>query len=160
MAIDFDKKFLKDHARIEDLQTDYLREITSLSKIFITLSIAILGLSMSQSSPGLSNKIGLIWIVSTWISLILSAMFGFLEIFFFSRRFKKNADYIQSSLLVDMIVRIDNSEKKLTEFIGKSEHEKQKFARHYKLCNVFVVCQAVLLLIAFVFWGIFINKNI
>lgn len=162
MAIDIGKKLVADFNKIEDLETDYLSEITSLSKIFISLAIAILGLSMSQSIPDLSKKTGLLWLISTWICLILSAIFGFIEIFFFSRRFKKKADYIQNSLLVAVSksVSFPNSEAKLKEFLTKSNREKEKFDRHYGLCSIFIACQAILLLIAFILFGTFIYKNI
>jgi len=159
MTIDIDKKVIEDSKRIEDLETEYLKEITSLSKIFITLSIAILGLSMSQSSLDFSKKVGLVWIMSTWICLILSAILGFIGIFFFSRRIKKKADYIQNSMIVDIVMSqqklIANFENKLDEFLGKSEADKKKFDRQYRLCVVSVSFQALLLLFAFILFGIF-----
>jgi hypothetical protein len=124
MTINIDKKMLEDHKKIELLETDYLREISSLSKIFITLSIAMLGLSMSKANPYILKSIGNIWIILTWLSLVLSAFSGFMEVFFFSRRFKKKAEYIRSSFLVDIILHVDESKEKLQEFIGKSNIDK------------------------------------
>ena len=146
-----DKKLIEDHERIENLETDYLREISSLSKIFITLSIAMLGLSMSKANPGISKSTGNIWIISTWLTLVISAFFGFMEIFFFSRRFKKKADYIQSSLLVDVILHIDQSKAKLQEFFGKSHNDKESIDRHYKWCIFSIIFQTIFLLISFHF---------
>ncbi len=158
MTINIDKKMLEDHEKIELLETAYLSEISSLSKIFITLSIAMLGLSMSKANPYILKSIGNIWIILTWLSLVLSAFSGFMEVFFFSRRFIKKAEYIQSSLLVDVILHVDQSKEKLQEFIGKSNIDKESFDRQYKWCIFSIACQAILLLLAFIFFSIFIWK--
>lgn len=158
MTVNIDKKMVEDNEKIELLETDYLREISSLSKIFITLSIAMLGLSMSKANPYILKSIGNSWIILTWLSLVLSFFAGFLEVFFFSRRFKKKAEYIRSSLLVDIIVRVDESQKKLQEFIIESVRDKESFDSHFKWCIFAISFQAFLLLLAFIFFGIFIWK--
>jgi hypothetical protein len=44
---------------IEVLRTDYLRELSSLSRIFVTISSAMLGLMLTPLAPDVFNKVGL-----------------------------------------------------------------------------------------------------
>lgn len=156
MTADSDNKMVDVYDKVEGLETNYLREIISLSKIFITLSIAMLGLSMTKAGPNISSASGTIWILSTWLCLIFSAILGFMGIFFFSRRFKNKADYLQNSYYVDVALQLENTEDKFEQFMGKSRIAKDRFDQQYKRCVLSILCQALLLLVAFGLFGIHI----
>ena len=157
MTVDIDKRIYEGAQKVDQLTTEYLREITSLSKIFITLSIAFLGLTMNYTYLHLPKIAGYEWIICSWLILVCSSIFGFLEIFFFSRRFKKEAEYIDSCLLVDVVARCDKD--KLNDFIDISQKTKRQYGRHYIYCISLVSSQALFLFLAFFLFGMFLWNN-
>lgn len=144
---------------IEELQNEYLRELNRLTKIFISLSIAILGLTLSIFGPKLNQQVALYWIASSWLFLLTTAPIGFVQIYFFSRRFKSKAEYLHGCMMSDVIVQSDGSDEKLDEFLYQSDKAKKKFDRSYKWCVCLVLAQGMLLLFSFVFFGFFIYVN-
>jgi hypothetical protein len=145
--------------KIDALRTDYLRELTALAKIFITISTAMLGLTLSPLAPGLFMKVGAKWLVMTWVALAATAIFGFIQVFFFSSRFKAKADYLWTSQLVDLLVRIQGSDNKLDDFLQKSDRHKRRYDHQYKLCVILLVVQGFAFLSAFSFLAIFMWTN-
>jgi hypothetical protein len=148
------------HDEIDALRTDYLRELSSLSKIFITISSAMLGLTLAPVAPDLSTKVGVIWLVLTWTALAVTAVLGFVQIFFFSSRFKAKADYLWTSHLTDVVLQFGGSDERVEEFSGKADRYKERYDRQYKLCVAFLFMQGVALFTAFGFLATFIWVNL
>ena len=145
--------------KVEELRTEYLRELSSLAKIFISLAIAIVGLTMSQAGPDLSGKAGVKWLVGAWVTLVLCAISGFLEIYFFSSRFKLRADYLYASHLVDLVVQLLGSDEKLREFDAESRLYKKQHDRRYYWCVGLTTVQAVLLLTGLILFALYMYAN-
>ena len=135
---DKDRELSSSYSEIEEFQNKYLHELNGLSKIFISLSIAILGISLSLIGPRLDQQRALPWIVATWISLLVTAIIGFLQIYLFSRRFSFKADYLHACMISDIIVQTNGSDDKLEQFISKSDKAKRKFKRGNTWCNASV----------------------
>lgn len=147
------------YAEIEGMQNEYLRQLDSLSKIFISLSAAILGLTLSLIGLKLRQQQGIPWIVATWISLLVTAFGGFFQVYSLSRRFRHKAEYLHASLLTDAVLQTQGSEDKLNEFIWKSDQADKRFRRSYYWCAGSVLAQAVFLFLSFLFFGMFIWVN-
>lgn len=152
--------WLEIHDRVDALRTDYLRELTGLAKIFITISSAMLGLTLVPfSPPDLLIKTALSWLIFTWITLIATSVLGFMQIFFFSGRFKVKADYLWKSHLTDVVLHFGGSDEKVEEFSDKADGYKRCYDRQYWLCIVLLLVQFFLLLISFGCLAIFIWLN-
>jgi hypothetical protein len=134
---------------IESLRTDYLRELTSLSKMLIALSTAALGLLLSPSGIELGTRAGIRSMVSAWILLSAAAVLGFVQVFTFSSRFKSRADYLWSCHIVDTLVALRAPDEKLNEFLARSDKHKNWHGRKYILCVSLVLTQGVCLAVAF-----------
>lgn len=147
------------HDKIDALRTDYVRELTGLSKIFITISSAMLGLTLAPFVPDFFFKGGTRWLVCTWIALALTAALGFIQVFFFSSRFKAKADYLWTCQLTDVVLELRGSDEEIEKFSDKADRYKQRYDRQYKLCVAFVVAQGVTLFAAFGFLATFIWMN-
>jgi hypothetical protein len=145
--------------KIDALRTDYLRELTALAKIFITISTAMLGLTLAPLAPNLFMKVGAQWLVMTWAALVATALLGFIQVFFFSSRFKARADYLWTSQLTDLLARIQGSDKKLDEFLQKSDRYRRRYDRQHTLCVILLLSQGIALLTAFSFLAIFMWTN-
>lgn len=145
--------------RIEALRTDYLRELTALAKIFITISTAVLGLTLAPLAPNLFMRVGFRWLVMTWAALAATAILGFIQVFFFSSRFKAKADYLWTSQSIDLLMRIQGSDKKVNEFLRKADHYRQRYERQSKICVMLLLMQGVALLAAFSFLAVFMWMN-
>ena len=147
------------YSEIEGLRNNYLRESNGLSKIFISLSIAILGLTLSLIGPKLNQQHALHWIVATWLSLVTIAIIGFLQIYAFSKRFLSKAEYLHALMIADNIVETKGSQEKLDEFLWKSDEAERKFERSYNWCIRLVLVQGALQLLSFIFFGLFLWIN-
>ena len=134
---------------IEQLRTDYLRELAGLSKVFIAISTAVLGLILSPFGIELSKYAGMPLLFSTWFVLVSVAILGFFQVFLFSTRFKSRADYVWTSHIVDTIVQLKGSDQKLDEFLAKSDSHKESSERKYHACLALVITEGILLLFAF-----------
>lgn len=145
--------------KVEELHTECLREMGSLAKIFISLAIAIAGLSMTQAGPNLSGRMGVRWLVASWVALVACAVSGFLEIYFFSSRFRLGADYLYASHLVDVIVQLDASDEKLRKFDAEARLSKKRHDRRYYWCVGLTAVQAVLLVMGLVLFAVYMYAN-
>ena len=135
---------------IESLRTEYLRELTALSKVLIAISSAALGLFLSPFGIELSLKVGLRSSVVAWVGLGGIVALGFLQIFMFSSRFRSKAEYLWASHIADTIVQLKGPEVKLNEFLAKSDQHRAWYERKYFICVALVVAQGVVLLAVFV----------
>jgi hypothetical protein len=147
------------YAEIEGMQNEYLRQLDGLSKIFISLSAAILGLTLSLIGLKLRQQQGITWIVATWVSLLMTALAGFFQVYSLSKRFRHKAEYLHACLLTDAVVETQGSEEKLNEFIWKSDQADKRFKRSYYWCAGSVLAQGIFLLLSFLFFGMFIWVN-
>lgn len=147
------------YEEIETYQSEYLRELNALSKIFITLSIAMLGLTLSVLIPSLKEKVATNWFSATWLFLVITAMLGFLEIYSFSRRFKARAEYLHGCMMTDVILQLKSSDEKLDEFLSKSDQAKRISELTYKWCVGLVAGQAISMFLGFLCFSVFIYKN-
>lgn len=162
MTMDKDKSsnsFSISYAEIEGMQNEFLRQMDSLSKIFISLSAAILGLTLSLIGLKLHQQQGIPWIVATWISLLMTTFVGFFQVYSLSNRFRHKAEYLKASLLTDTILKLKGSDEKLNEFISKSHQANTRFRRSYYWCAGSVLMQGICLLLSFLFFGVFIWVN-
>lgn len=105
--------------RVDALRTDYVRELSGLSKIFIAISSAMLGLTLAPLAPDLFTKVGVRWLVWTWIALAITAALGFVQVFFFSSRFKAKADYLWTSHLRMSCCNLTGPRKRSRSFQAK-----------------------------------------
>jgi hypothetical protein len=137
------------YERIEDLRTDYLRELTGLSKVVIALSAAVLGLLLSPFGIYLSSKAGPRLIFGAWSILAVAAALGFAQMLTFSRRFRSAAEYRWTSHIIDTIVRLNGDEGTLKEFLSKSDKHKLSHDRTYRVCFWLIVGEFVCLSIGF-----------
>ncbi len=137
------------HDEIDRLRTDHLRELTGLAKIFVTISSAMLGLTLAPLAPNVFAKVGLGWLVATWIALGTTATLGFVQIFFFSARFKARADYLWASHLTDVVVQTHGSDEKIDEFSNRADRYNRRYERQYKACTALILAQGLVLLTAF-----------
>lgn|SRR5262245_33551871 len=135
--------------QVDGLRTDYIRELSGLSKIFVTISTALLGLTLAPLAPDLFTKVGLKWLMATWIALAITATFGFMQIFFFAARFKARADYLWASTMTDVVLQSHGSDQKLDEFMNQSDRFKRRYDRQFRISVALIVGQAVGLLTAF-----------
>ena len=147
------------YAQIEGLQNEYLRQLDGLSKIFISLSTAILGLTLSLIGLKLRQHQGIPWIIATWISLLMTALCGFLQVYSFSKRFRHKAEYLHACLLTDTVLQTKGSDDKLDEFIWNTHQADDHFRRSYYWCAGSVLAQGIFLLLSFIFFGLFIWVN-
>ena len=154
------KTLSSSYEEIETYQNKYLYELNALSKIFITLSVAILGLTLSVLVPALQRKVAPNWFIVTWILLLITAILGFVAIYSFSRRFKAKADYLHGCMMSDVILELKASDEKLNEFCFKSDQAKKKFDLAYNWCVGLVAAQATSLFIAFLCLSVFVYKNL
>lgn len=153
------KTISSDYEEIETYQSEYLGELNALSKIFITLSIAMLGLTLSVLIPSLKEKVATIWFSATWFLLVVTAMLGFFEIYSFSRRFKAKAEYLHGCMMTDVILQLKGSDEKLDEFLSKSDQAKRNSDLTYKWCVLLVAAQAISMFLAFLCFSVFIYEN-
>jgi hypothetical protein len=147
------------YSEIEELQNNCLREWNGLSKVFISLSIAFLVLTLSLIGPRLSQQHALHWIVAMWFSLVTIAIIGFLQIYMFSKRFRPKAEHLHACMIADVIVQTKGSEKKLNEFLLKSDEADGQFKRSYKWCVGIVLAQGIIQVLSFIFFGLFVRMN-
>lgn len=152
-------EFYETHDRIDALRTDHLRELSGLAKVFVTISSAMLGLTLAPLAPDVFAKTGLRWLVATWISLATTATLGFVQLFLFSARFKARADYLWQCLLTDVVVQTGGSDEKLDEFSNQADKYKRRYDRQHRACTVLILAQGVALLLAFSFLAGFIWLN-
>lgn len=145
--------------KIDTLRTDYLRELSSLSRIFVTISSAILGLTLAPLAPDIFPRTGLTWLVCTWVSLAVTTALGLTQIFFFSSRFKVQADYLWASHLTDAVVQFDGTDEKIEEFSKKADRHKKLYDRQYKICVALFVGQTIALFVAFACLAVFMWMN-
>jgi hypothetical protein len=134
---------------VERLRTDYLRELTALSKMLIALSSGALTLLLSPSGIALSIRAGNHVTVFVWILLAAAAVLGFVQIFLFSSRFKSRADYLWACHLVDTLLALQASDEHLDRFLAKSDKHNKLHQRKYVACVVLILAQGVFLLVAF-----------
>ena len=135
--------------KIDGLRTDYIRELSGLSKIFVTISTALLGLTLAPLAPDLFTKVGLKWLMATWIVLAITATLGFMQIFFFASRFKARADYLWACTMTDVVVQTHGSDEKLDEFLNQGDRFKRRYDLQFKISVALIVGEAVALLTAF-----------
>jgi hypothetical protein len=147
------------YTEIEGLQNEYLRQLDGLSKIFISLSTAILGLTLSLIGLKLRQYQGIPLIIATWISLLMTALGGFIQVYSFSKRFRHKADYLHACLLTDTVLETKGSDEKLDEFIWKTHQADEQFRKNYYWCTGSVLAQGIFLLLSFIFFGLFIWAN-
>jgi len=147
------------YAEIEGFQNEYLHQLDGLSKIFISLSTAILGLTLSLIGLKLRQQQGIPWIIATWISLLMTALCGFFQVYSFSKRFRHKAEYLHACLITDAVLHTKGSDEKLDEFIWQSHQADKHFQRSYKWCTGSVLAQGIFLLLSFIFFGFFIWVN-
>ena len=153
------KTLSSSYKEVETYQSEYLRELNALSKIFITLSVAMIGLALSVLVPSLKQKVAANWFAATWLLLLATALLGFAQIYSFSRRFKAKAEYLHGCMMSDVIVQIKGSNEKLDKFLFKSDQAEKTFDLAYKWCVGLVVAQATSLFIAFLCLSVFVYKN-
>jgi hypothetical protein len=155
--MDMDKTF----DNVEQLRTDYLRELTALSKMLIALSSGALSLLLSPSGISLSIKAGSRVTVVVWTLLCGGAALGFIQVFLFSSRFKSHADYLWGSLLIDTRVTVRKVIEDLgrspgpglasdEDFLEQADKHKRSHHRKYIMCRWLILAQALSLLAAFV----------
>jgi hypothetical protein len=89
----------------------------------------------------------------------MSAALGFIQIFFFSSRFKARADYLRASHLTDVSVQLDATDEKIEEFSQKADRQKQRYDRQFRLCVAFLLGQAIVLFSAFSSLAVFMWMN-
>lgn len=154
------------YTEIERLENEYLARLDGLSKIFISLSAAILGLTLSLIGLKLRQQQGIPWILATWISLLITAVCGFLQVYSFSRRFREKANYLHACLMSDAVLdleaasgKLQDPNKKLDEFLQKSHQADERFKKAYKWCVRSVLAQVIFLLLSFVLFAVFIWVN-
>lgn len=153
------KNLSSSYEEIETYQSAYLGELNALSKIFITLSFAMLGLTLSVLVPSLEKKVAINWFSATWFLLVVTAMLGFFEIYSFSRRFKARAEYLHGFMMTDVILQLKGSDEKLDEFLSKSDQAQIISDLTYKWCVGLVAGQAIFMFLAFLCFSVFIYKN-
>ena len=153
------KTLSSSYEKIETYHNKYLDELTALSKIFITLSVAILGLTLSVLVPALKEKVAPNWFVVTWMLLVITAILGFAEIYSFSRRFKAKAEYLHGCMMSDVILEFKGSDETLKEFLSKSDQAKKNFDLTYNWCVGLVAGQAASLLLAFLCLSVFVKRG-
>ncbi len=144
---------------IESYHDDYLKELTSLSKIFITLSIAIMGFTLSFIGPGLREKIAICWITYAWLFMGLTMLFGFLLVYFYSKIFKAKADYLHESLMFDVAESFKSSQEKRDQIRKSGNEAYKKYERFRKWVVGLIAAQAVSIFLSLIFLAIFIYKN-
>lgn len=160
MSSEYSQKSLSsNHDEVEKYQNYYLRELNALSKIFITLSVAILGLTLSVLGPVLSQKIAGNWFLYTWFLLLLTAILGFFEIYSFSKRFRAKAEYLHGCMMADAIIELKGSDEKLEDFLNKVHNANDVFDRSYNWCVRIVAFQAFTLLGGIICLSTFVYKN-
>jgi hypothetical protein len=145
--------------KINELRTDYLRELSGLAKIFITISNAMLGLTLAPFGSNVFAKLGLSWLFFTWFALALTAIAGFLQIVFFSGRLKMQADLLWVDHLTETVVQLGGSDEKIDKLWNQGDHVKRRYDCQYKLCVALIVFQGVAPSLAFVFLAIFMWSN-
>jgi hypothetical protein len=134
---------------VEGLRTDYLRELTALSKMLIALSAGALGLLLSPSGVEVSARAGARAIVAVWVLLSGTGALGFIQVFTFSSRFKSRADYLWACHLVDTLVALRASDEQLNRLLAKSDQHKNWHHRKYRICVLLVLAQGICLVAAF-----------
>ena len=147
------------YAEIERMQNEYLRQLDGLSKIFISLSAAILALTLSLIGLKLRQQHGVSWMVLTWISLLMTSFVGFFQIYALSSRFRNKAEYLHACLLTDALLHLKGSDEKLDEFILKTHQADKRFKRSYYWCAGSVLVQGIFLFLSFLFFGMFLWVN-
>lgn len=153
------KKLSSNYDEIESYHNRYLGELVSLSKLFITLSVAILGLALTVLAPALKEKIAPNWFIATYIFLIITICLGFGVIFFFSRRFKAKADYLYGCMMEDIAIDLKRPDDILEEFSIKSNLANEKFKSSYRWSVALVAAQTISLFVAFMCLSFFVYKN-
>ena len=144
---------------VESYHDDYLKEFTSLSKIFITLSIALIGFTLSFIGPGLRERIDICWIIYAWLFLGLTMLLGFLLIYFSSKIFKAKADYLHENLMFDVAERFESSQKERDQIRKSGNEAYKKYERFRKWIGGLIAAQAVSIFLSLVFLAIFIYRN-
>jgi hypothetical protein len=150
--MDMDKNSARESTVFDDverLRTDYLRELTALSKMLIALSSGALTLLLSPSGIALSIRAGNRVTVIVWILLSGAAVFGFIQVFSFSSRFKSRADYLWACHMVDTLVALQASDEHLSKFLAKSDKHNHGHQRKFIVCVLFILAQGLFLLAAF-----------
>ena len=146
--------------RIEVLRTEYLRELSGLAKVFITIATATLALTLAPLAPNLATKTGIRWLIATWISLATTAVLGLVQIFFFSSSFDLKGDYLFASLVVDAARRHDVPDEKLENLIKQADRPRLKYEKRRTWCLRFIALQFLALIVAYGFLATFMWDNL
>ena len=144
---------------VDSYHDDYLKELTSISKIFITLSIAIIAFTLSFIGPDLRERIAINWIIWAWLFLWLTLLLGFLSLYLYSKIFKAKSDYLHESLMFEVAERFESSKEYMDLFRKSGNEAYQKYERFRKWVGGLIIAQAVSLSLSLFFLTIFIYKN-
>jgi hypothetical protein len=151
---------LPEFERIDVLRTEYLRELSGLAKVFITIATATLALTLAPLAPNLVAKTGIKWLVATWIALATTAVLGLVQIFFFSSSFDLRGDYLFSSLVVDTAARHGVPDEKLENLMQRADRPRVKYEKRRRWCLKFIVLQFLALLLAYGCLAVFMWDNL
>lgn len=144
---------------VESHHDDYLKELASISKIFITLSIAIISFTLSFIGPGLRERIAISWIEWAWLFLCLTTLLGFFSIYFYSKIFKAKADYLHELFLFDSAEKFKSSQEEKDKIRKRGNEAYKKYERFRIWVGWMIGAQATSLSFALIFLTIFIYKN-
>ncbi|MCX5824461.1 MAG: hypothetical protein NTY86_13385 [Deltaproteobacteria bacterium] len=144
---------------VSSYHDEYLKELTSSSKIFITLSIAIIGFSLSFMGPGLRERIAINWIIWTWLFLWLTLLLGFLSLYLYPKIFKAKADYLHESLMFDIAERFEDTNEVREKFHKSGNDAYLKYEILRKWVRRLIIAQAVSLSLSLLCYSIFIYMN-
>ena len=144
---------------VESYHDNYLKELTSISKISITLSIAIIGFTLSFIGPDLRERIAINWIIWAWLFLWLTMLLGFLSISFYSKIFKTKSDYLHESLMFEAAERFESSQEDRDQIRQSGNEAYKKYERFRIWVGRMIIAQAVSLSLSLFFLTIFIYKN-
>ena len=146
--------------RIDALRTDHIRELSGLSKVFITIASATLALTLAPLAPNLLPKTDLGLLVFIWITLAATVLLGLIQILVFSISFKMGADYLFASVVTDSVARLGVPDTKLGEAMAMAQRCKSSFEECHKWCFRLVVMECVCLFIAYGLLGVFMWGNL
>jgi len=145
---------------IEKWQAEYFRELNGLSKIFISISIALIGLIVSVLIPNISGKT--VATSNLWVSclfLSLTAISGFIELYMFASRFSNMSSLLRNYMMTDIVVQSKGSDEKLEEFLCRSDMDKNKIKKKERTSKILILVQFICLLLSFLFLASFVYRN-
>ncbi|HVP54077.1 MAG TPA: hypothetical protein VMU45_03705 [Candidatus Eisenbacteria bacterium] len=146
--------------RIDALHTDYIRELSGLSKVCITIASATLALTLAPLAPSLLPKTGLGLLVFIWIALAATVLLGLVQILVFSISFKMGADYLFASVVTDSVFRLGAPDKKLDEAMATAHRCKSRFEECHRWSLRLVVLEFAGLFTAYVLLALFVLANL